>query len=313
MKLNVIITTFNDSVELYSTLRSLAACTPPDADFEVIVVDDGSTPPVHIGMLGGNPRFVLHRNDRRIGVGPSRHVGALKASGEFLLLTDSHMRFTPGWYEAAMSRIVNRPTTIHCGCCLGLSAENMNVAAPDGYYWGATWNLFGPDYHNPRAKQIFEPVWATEKPGDDYELSGAMGAIYFISRAWFLKLDPLRFLRSWGGDEASMSLTCWLAGGDIRMLKAVKIGHKFRNQKRAPFRLRTEEIIANKLFTIFTCLPNDVIERMLLKFQRGGHFKHAMKMLFDDWHLVEAQRAYNQTIFTRTFPDFCNHFGFAMP
>ena len=108
-------------------------------------------------------------------------------------------------------------------------------------------------------------------------------------------------------------LRCWLAGGDMRLLKSVRIGHKFRTIKRVPFPIRSEEVLYNKLFTLHTCLPQDVVDRFLKKFQRGGHFQSALRMLYDDWHLVETERARNRTIFTRNFLEFCQHFGFQIP
>ena len=283
MTLSVIIATHADNAELALTLNSLLLTTPDVSELEVIVVDDASPVPVGTlgaALMGGHVR--VHRNSRRIGVGASRHVGALMATGQFLLIIDSHMRFTPGWYQAAMLHASTHLMTLCCGVCLALDDTHKDVNHPDGAYYGATWNMAGHDRNRPSLRQVFETVWALELPGEDYEISAVMGACYFIARDFYLRLNPLQFFRGWGGDEASLSLKCWLAGGDMRLLKNVRIGHKFRSIKRVPFPVRSDEVLYNKLFTLHTCLPQDVVDRFLKKFQRGGHFQSALRMLYDD-------------------------------
>lgn len=274
----------------------------------MVVVDDCSNPaPIFSG------EFRLIRNQHRIGCGPSRYVGACAARGEWLLFIDSHCRFTPGWYEAwqkawqgDVQGDVQSDKTLYCGSCFDF--ENPN-AKP---YFAATWNLYGPDRNKAnRHPQVFECVWATQQAGDVYEVSACMGACYFMSRDWFLKLQPLRHLKNWQGDEQELSLKAWLSGGRVIFLKNVRIGHKFKTGKLS--KILPSDPIRNKLFIMHTCLPPHLALRLQKKMHRGGDLMTALRRLHDDWHIVEAERAYNATIFTREFEWYLQRFGLSFP
>lgn len=316
MTLSVVITSFNDNAELLATVQSLHATTQ---HVEVVIVDDASSPPVMLPPAGHR----IVRTERRIGVGPARHLGALNARGTFILFVDSHCRFTPGWFEASVSRILDRPTTVHCGSCLGLGYNgskqmNMDVTKPNTEYFGATWNFCGPDRNNPRQEQVFETIWAPQRDGDDYELSGIMGACYIVPREWYLRLNCGANLISYGCDEQELALKTWLAGGDCRMLKGLRIGHKFKEARKNQIMLpalynATDYVIRNKMFLIQTILPKSHAEILLRHLRFTREFTNARKAVEADWHRVEIERARNQVLFKRDFSWFLSRFGFSFP
>lgn len=310
MKLSIVFPCHNDS-EIYNSIESARATA--GSEVEIVVVDDCSAVPVR--QL--NDAKII-RTQRRVGVGPARTLGAIHAKEEFLLLTDSHVRFTPGWYEAAMNRITQQEArnVLHCAMCLGLDENNMDVNNPVGRYYGATWNFSGPDANAKGKQQVFECVWG--KPvADNSDLPACMGASYFVHRRFFLTLMPLRFLRSWGGDEQALSLKYWLAGDGIRFMENVKIGHKFRTLKnRVPFQIQNWETIYNKLFIIWTCLPEDLALVLQKRFPNGGDTLKAVQQLHSDWRLVEYERARNKMLFDDaglSFEDYLTKFGLAFP
>lgn len=323
MKLSVIITTHNDNEELQHTICSLFGCQPTD-NMEVIVVDDGSTPPATIPTHLAD-RVKLRRIDRRIGVGAARHAGAELSTGEVLFFTDSHMRF-PGTFlaatDASMPSIPNQPGGMLCGrCCHLTESGEINYGH---MYSGATWNLFGTDRNaklvtrrdflklNRRNMQVFETVWAPTHGSNMSELSAVMGACYFINRDLYFRIRPLQFLRSWGGDEQALSLKCWLAGGTIRLASNVIVGHKFKKHGIRP--IEPSDPLYNKLFLIHTCLEPEYVKYFTNALQRTRpDYRSAFKRLIADWHLVETERAHNQRVFTRTFGQFLEHFGFRLP
>ena len=102
MKYSVIIPVFNRPDEVDELLQSLTLQT--ERDFEVVVVEDGSTIPckkVCDGYAGAlNIRYFNKPNS---GPGPSRNYGAERAQGEYLLILDSDVVLPEG-YMAAMSK-----------------------------------------------------------------------------------------------------------------------------------------------------------------------------------------------------------------
>lgn len=299
MKLSVIITTLDDG-DLPNTVASIRS-TAGDGP-EIIVVSDAGFTALSLNHIG-NVKVI--RNSVRVGVGPSRTIGAHYATGDYLLLCDSHMRFTPSWYDGLENRFAARPNTIHCATCAGLDSENMNPAAPKAFYYGATIRMYGRDQVDPSKTQVLEGVWNKGALPDDAELCCVMGAAYFMRRDWFFKLDALSKLRSWGSDEVALSVKSWLAGGDCRLMRNVIIGHKFLTAaERQPYTLPPGHALFNKLFLAHTLFPDDLRDYLLEKMQLlygGGAHVIAKKMIAENWHLVEVERARNKAMFTRDF------------
>jgi glycosyltransferase involved in cell wall biosynthesis len=301
MKLSIIVTTLSDP-DLENTIRSIRETAGLNVEI-VVVNDNGQLPasslkPSELGEI----KFIT--NSHRCGVGPSRTIGVHHAKGEYVLIIDSHMRFAPGWYEEALRRIEGRPHTIHCATMAGLDATHMDVSNPASLYYGGTINVFGKDPNNGSKSQILESVWNKTPPDDDAEIASVLGASYFMPRDWFLKLDALRHLRTWGSDETSLSIKSWLAGGDCRLMRNVIIGHVYQAQGKQPFKVPYGHTLFNRLFLIHTLLPDalrdELLEKMPLTYG-GGEFWTAKKMIEENWHLIEVERARNHAMFVRDF------------
>lgn len=299
MNLSIVIATVNDQEETYETIKSIRATAGDEP--EIVLVDDCSGTP-----LAGDWRFEnwknlqLISNRWRCGCGPSRHIGALHAKGEWLLFTDSHMRFTERWYQEWCNRKYKYSDTIFCACCLGLDEDNMDVTHPNAEYHGATFNFHGPDRNKKGQTQTLECVWLPKEqwPANNDTIPAIMGACYFVSRAWFLHLDALRFLRSWGGDELMLSMKSWLAGGEVRMLDTVRIGHKFPKEGTPKmFNPPVGHITWNKLYAAHTLFPHDVAERLEAELTKGKDGAAAVELFKRDFHIVQQERARNATIF----------------
>lgn len=306
-KLSIIITCLDDH-DLWNTINSIENTAGGKA--EIIVVDDGSkTVPNH-----DTPYVRVLRNSSRCGVGPSRTIGVHYATGDYVMIIDSHMRFKPGWYEEVMRRVESRPKTIHCAVCAGLDSKHMDVNNPKGRYYGARFELFGPDPNRAGSYRILEGTWNKEPPADDAELSCLMGACYVMPKQWFLHLDALRYLRSWGCDEQMLSLKCWLAGGDIRLMKPVEVGHVFlQGDERPPYKTPVGHIAYNKLFLRHTLLPEvKFSDTQWVTVYGGGELSTGMKMASESSYLFETEKARNASIFKHNFQWYADRHGIAL-
>jgi glycosyltransferase involved in cell wall biosynthesis len=83
--ISVIIPAFNAKDTLVRCLE--AACSQDDADYEVIVVDDGSIDAT--AAICGKFDVIYIRNEQQVGPAISRNKGADIARGEFLVFTDA--------------------------------------------------------------------------------------------------------------------------------------------------------------------------------------------------------------------------------
>src|SRR5882672_2230308 len=124
MTLSIIITTLSDS-DLPNTLHSIRE-TAGDLP-EVIVVSDSPTFSFQDNTTGYDH---LIRNTQRCGVGPSRVIGLQHATGDYVLIIDSHSRFPQGWYEKVIARLEARPKTLTCFEMCGLDSDHMDLNNP---------------------------------------------------------------------------------------------------------------------------------------------------------------------------------------
>lgn len=99
LRVSVVIPTFNRHEKLAETVRCVREQTLPAADYEIIVVDDGSTPPV---VLADHPRGVPTSVIRLGGRERSaaRNAGAAAARGELLVFVDNDVLLPPTFLES---------------------------------------------------------------------------------------------------------------------------------------------------------------------------------------------------------------------
>ena len=92
-RLSVVIPFFNSQATLGETLGSLAAQS--FRDFEIIVVDDGSTAPEAQGCLAALPSGITVLRQPNRGLPAARNAGIAAARGEFILPLDSDDMLAP--------------------------------------------------------------------------------------------------------------------------------------------------------------------------------------------------------------------------
>ena len=99
MRLTVVMPTYNRSDLLGRSIRGLLEQTAAPRDYEIVVVDDGSTdatPEVLDGVAAPEERFRFYRQENK-GPAAARNVGVINARGDIILFTgddclpDSHL------------------------------------------------------------------------------------------------------------------------------------------------------------------------------------------------------------------------------
>lgn len=105
MKLSIIIPTYNEKEVLEDCIESLGAQTYDD--FEIIVVDDGSTDDskeILENLEKTLPNFKFFSESHR-GAGASRNLAAKHAKGEILVFVDADMTFEKNFLEQLVKPI----------------------------------------------------------------------------------------------------------------------------------------------------------------------------------------------------------------
>lgn len=130
-RFSVIVPTFNRPVELAACLRALASFDYPVERYEIVVVDDGSDPPV--GLPGNLPRpglrvRVLAQPNR--GPSAARNAGARAAMGDMLAFTDDDCAPEAGWLRAMAEAAACSPRALLGGRVVnGLAGNRCSVAS----------------------------------------------------------------------------------------------------------------------------------------------------------------------------------------
>lgn len=110
---SVIIPSLNRPRAVEVCLDALAAQTLPPGSFEVIVVDDGSEPPLALDPKRWAAKFdfkLLHQPNS--GPAGARNRGVAEARGEFLAFTDDDCLPTPNWLEKLVAALHENPEAL---------------------------------------------------------------------------------------------------------------------------------------------------------------------------------------------------------
>jgi O-antigen biosynthesis protein len=128
MRVSVIVPTYNEEQYIGECLGTLLAQSHPD--YEVIVVDDGSTDRT-IDIARSFGVEIIQQNHR--GPGVARNVGAEQASGEILSFLDADMSFDQDF-------LANLVKPIEQGLAVGASSKDELVANSENV-WARCWTI----------------------------------------------------------------------------------------------------------------------------------------------------------------------------
>jgi glycosyltransferase involved in cell wall biosynthesis len=92
-RFSIVICTYNRSEELAGAIRSVLDQGPDD--FEVVVVDDGSTDDTRSIVEGIDDRRVRYVHRANGGLSAARNTGVVVASGDYVIFLDDDDRFLP--------------------------------------------------------------------------------------------------------------------------------------------------------------------------------------------------------------------------
>lgn len=176
--ISVIIPTYNEASVILDCVDSLSKQT--STDFEVVIVDDGSTDDTPQKLAGYN---VIH--SKHLGAGAARNLGAKNSKGEILVFVDADMIFDKDFLK-------NLVKPIEDGKVIGTFSKEEFLENKNNI-WAVCWNInrglpkdrmHGKNYPDKQKvyrailKKEFEKVGGfDEKAGytDDWSLSEKLG------------------------------------------------------------------------------------------------------------------------------------------
>lgn len=126
MLISVAVPTHNRPELLHEALVSVRAQT--HTEWEVVVVDDGSSPPVAVSALREllGEKFILVRHDTAQGIAAAKNAGIVAARGDVILHLDDDDLLTPTALEQIASAYARHPTLE----CLFVNVKPFGAGTP---------------------------------------------------------------------------------------------------------------------------------------------------------------------------------------
>ncbi|KAH8247798.1 hypothetical protein KR038_010070, partial [Drosophila bunnanda] len=226
---------------LLRTIVSLLSRTPANYLHELILVDDASQDKTLLNDLQawlgirGRPWFIFLVNEQRKGLIWSRNIGAIQASGDYVLFLDSHCEVNEGWLEPLLERLALKPNLAVSPVLdlidpVTLSYRKGNEMLKGGFDWSLHFHWL-----NRQLADQELPEWPFRSPV-------FAGGVLMMSREWFLKLGSFKSdLKIWGGESIELAIKLWLCGGQIEIVPCSRIGHIFRRHHAFDFPPQSHE------------------------------------------------------------------------
>ena len=115
MRLSVIIPTYNRAASLRDTLLALGQQTLPSDQFEIVVVDDGSTDDTSAVAQASHPSRVTYVRQHNQGSAAARNAGAARSAGDVLVFIDDDILPRPAYLETLLEQHAQFPNIVGMG------------------------------------------------------------------------------------------------------------------------------------------------------------------------------------------------------
>jgi glycosyltransferase involved in cell wall biosynthesis len=127
---SILIPTYNRPQALAACLEACARLDFPRDQFEVLVVDDGSSQPLGPVVAAFQDRLAITLLiQSNSGPGLARNAGALRASGKYLAFTDDDCTPDPNWLRALAAYFESRPDGAVGGLVFNQLADDLCASA----------------------------------------------------------------------------------------------------------------------------------------------------------------------------------------
>ncbi len=309
MRSSIIIPAHNEGELLAKTIASCLETTA-DLSTEIIVVDDASTDGCLDDVRVRFPSIRVYRSRRRLGPGPTRHLGARKARGRVLVFLDGHCKPAP----CAIERLV---TDVELSD--GETLFTPRVADLDTASWEEDLSSVGHGYEI-QLKDYFAR-WARrrtlERRGSYYVSPALTSCVLAMSRRLYRRVRGFdRHMREWGVEDLDLGLKTWLMGSAILNNPIATVGHRFRKEGEAVYPVAQDAIVCNQMISARKNLTDASWEhwQARLRRHRSAEVVEAAQSRFDRVRAgVERERRYLMRNRARDEFWFARRFGLDWP
>lgn len=229
--MSIVMAAHNEQKYLTRTLDSILKSTPIELLVEIILVDDGSSPPL-APMVYNYPIVRLLRHEQRKGLIKSKMEGGNIAEGDIIMFLDAHVRPEEGWHKPLLKHI---------------NQNYKRVVVPLIPILDDAWEI---DNNAVGVKMMFDWTLFFNWFEDGSDLVPCMsGGLFAISKRWWHESGEYDYgMNMWGAENIEQSIRVWLCGGEIYVARDSRVAHLFR--RKFPYAVNNTEIYINKVRTV---------------------------------------------------------------
>jgi len=232
-QISIVLPCLNETRNVVNTVKSFCDRTPNHLLHEIIVVDDGSSPPLEgeLAKAGIDKKCRLRvlRHETAYGLMIAKQTGGDAALGKYIGFYDCHVAPVAGWEKETMKLLKQKERRLVVPMIADLDLDTWDVRKQTA--------LTAKCYINFNAD-----FWWYDDESDYIPIIS--GGLVATTRAWWRESGGFdKEMRGWGGENTDQSLRAWLCGGDIVRAKSSRIAHMWRvpsdHRTLAKFRLNT--------------------------------------------------------------------------
>mmetsp|Transcript_170452 Transcript_170452/g.546579 ORF Transcript_170452/g.546579 Transcript_170452/m.546579 type:complete len:694 (-) Transcript_170452:54-2135(-) len=217
-RMSIVLPCLNETKFVVKTVLKFCERTPKDLLQEIIVVDDGSSPPLE-GELkkAGIPeecRLRVLRHTQPWGLMIAKQTGGDAALGKYIGFYDCHVAPAEGWYRETVELLRQQPKRLVVPLIGDLDVDKWDERT-NGALTAKCYINFNADFW-----------WYDDESDAIPVISG--GLVATTRWWWHMSGGYDKSMRGWGGENTDQSLRAWLCGGDVLRAKSSRIAHMWR-------------------------------------------------------------------------------------
>ena len=204
--ISIVVPIFNQHEMTDDCILSIREHT--DLDYELILVDNGSTPPVKMPFTGYTSVKLL-RNETNSGFPKAVNQGIEASSGDIIILLNNDVVVTPGWADGLVSWF-----------------DEFDIVGPVTNYSVGLQRVQTPFYQSKEALENVADNWAEEYEGEVLEVNWIIGFCMAFKREVFDKIGAFdESLWPCSGEEIDFCFRAREAGYKIGIAGDVYLHH----------------------------------------------------------------------------------------
>jgi GT2 family glycosyltransferase len=207
-------------------------------DYEIILVDNGSTPPFASGVeyaVGyAGPKVSIIRNETNLGFPVAVNQGIKAAKGDVIILLNNDVICVRGWAERLLAHL-----------------DSYSIVGPLTNYAAGLQRVTIPVYQDEKELNIQAGKWAEDHNGESQEVNWIIGFCMAFKKSLWEEIGPFdESLWPCSGEEIIFCLEARKRGYKVGICKDIYI-HHFGGQTFAAMQ------DAKQLNYMDTCYRND--------------------------------------------------------